>query len=141
MSQGKVKQTIAKETFSGFANFSIFLSIPIRWSFVNLVQFRSRFINFSVVRSFYFSVLLTFVYHILLYLIISNRSGDIEKNPEPKANSCQSFSICHWNLNSISMHNFLKLSLLQAYITVHEFDVICLSETYLDSSINMMMII
>ena len=29
----------------------------------------------------------------------------------------------------------MKLSLLQAYITVHKFDVICLSETYLDSSI------
>ena len=29
----------------------------------------------------------------------------------------------------------MKLSLLRAYITVHKFDVICLSETYLDSSI------
>ena len=29
----------------------------------------------------------------------------------------------------------MKLSLLRVYITVHEFDVICLSETYLDSSI------
>ena len=45
------------------------------------------------------------------------------------------FFYCHWNLNSISAHNFLKLSFLRAYITVHEFDVICLSETYLDSSI------
>ena len=45
------------------------------------------------------------------------------------------FFYCHWNLNSIWAHNFLKLSLLRAYITVHEFDVICLSETYLDSSI------
>ena len=34
-----------------------------------------------------------------------------------------------------SAHNFLKLSLLRAYITVHNFDVICLAETYLDSSI------
>ena len=32
-------------------------------------------------------------------------------------------------------HNFLKLSLLRAYIIVHKFDVICLSETYLNSSI------
>ena len=29
----------------------------------------------------------------------------------------------------------MKLSILRAYITVHEFDVICLSKTYLDSSI------
>ena len=33
------------------------------------------------------------------------------------------------------MHNFLKLSLLRAYIDIHKFYVICLSETYLDSSI------
>ena len=59
-----------------------------------------------------------------LYLIISNRSGDIEKNPGPKPNSCKSFSICHRNLNRISVHNFLKLSLLRACITVHKFDVI-----------------
>ena len=32
-------------------------------------------------------------------------------------------------------HNFLKLSLLRAFIIVHNFDVKCLSETYLDSSI------
>ena len=28
----------------------------------------------------------------------------------------------------------MKISLLKAYITVHKFDIICLSETYLDSS-------
>ena len=69
-------------------------------------------------------------------MIIFNRSGNIEKNPRPKANSYQSFSICHWNLHSITAHNFLKVSLLRAYTTVHSFDVICLSETYLDSSIS-----
>ena len=69
-------------------------------------------------------------------MIIFNRSGDIEKNPGPKPNSYQCFSICHWNLNSITAHNFLKVSLLRAYITAHSFDVICLSETYLDSSIS-----
>ena len=131
----KVKQTIAKETFSVFPSFSIFLLIWINWSFVNLVHIRARFINLSVVRSFYFCVLLTFVHHIWLYLITSNGSEDIEKNPGPKPNSCQNFSICHWNLNSISAQNFLKLSLLRAYIIVYEFDVICLSEIYLDSFI------
>ena len=107
-SQSKVKQTIAKEMFSVFASFSIFLLISISWSFINLFQIKVRFINLSVVRISYFCVLLTFVHHIWLYLIISNRSGDIDKNPGPKPNPCQSFYICHWNLNSISVHNFLK---------------------------------
>ena len=73
--------------------------------------------------------------HIWLYLITLNRSGDIEKNPGPKLNCCHRFFINHWNLDSISARNFLKLSLLRAYITVHKFDVICLSVTYLESPI------
>ena len=63
-------------------------------------------------------------------------SGDIEMNPGPKPCSCNKFSICHWNLNSISAHNFIKLSLLRAYISFHNFDILCLSETYFDSTIS-----
>ena len=60
-------------------------------------------------------------------------SGDVEENPGPKPSSYRSFSICHWNLNSISAHNYMKLSLLRTYLSTHKFDVICLSETYLNS--------
>ena len=59
--------------------------------------------------------------------------GDVEENLGPKPGSNQVFSICHWNFNSISVHNYTKLSLLRAYLSTHWFDVICLSETYLDS--------
>ena len=61
--------------------------------------------------------------------------GDVELNPGPKQNTAKKFSICHWNLNSITAHNFAKLVLLKAYDSVHKFDVICLSEMYLDSNI------
>ena len=44
-------------------------------------------------------------------------------------------SICHWNLNSITIHNFSKLTQLKAYISTYKHDFICLSETSLDSSI------
>ena len=60
-------------------------------------------------------------------------SGDIETNPGPTSSSGKCFSICHWNLNSITAHNFAKLSLLTAYNLVHSFVIICLSETYLNS--------
>ena len=40
--------------------------------------------------------------------------GDIETNPGPRKISPRSFSICHWNLNSINAHNFAKVSLLEA---------------------------
>ena len=47
--------------------------------------------------------------------------GDIESNPGPRPNSSQSFSICHWNLNSITAHNFSKISLLRAYNAIHNY--------------------
>ena len=40
----------------------------------------------------------------------------------------------HWNVNSILAHN--KLTLLEAYNTVHQYDILCISETYLDSSVS-----
>ena len=45
--------------------------------------------------------------------------GDIESNPGPRPNSGQSFSIGHWNLNSIATHNYSKISLLRAYNAIH----------------------
>ena len=90
--------------------------------------------NKLVIRIIHIYVLVTYVFHVWLYLILTKRSGDIEQNPGSKPNSCQSFSICHWNLNSISAHNFIKISLLKTYIATDKLDVICLSETYLDSS-------
>ena len=35
----------------------------------------------------------------------------------------------HWNLNSISAHNFSKAQLLKAFLAVHKFDIVCFSET------------
>ena len=61
------------------------------------------------------------------------KSGDIESNPGPRKSSTLKF--CHWNLNGLAAHEFIKLSLLEGYINVNDLDVICLSETFLDSSI------
>ena len=61
------------------------------------------------------------------------KSGDIESNPGPRKSSALKF--CHWNLNGLVAHEFIKLSLLEVYINVNISDIICLSETFLDSSI------
>ena len=74
--------------------------------------------------------LATRIYSLLLLL-----SGDVELNPGQKRNSSNAFSICHWNLNNISAQNYGKVFLLKAYITIHKFDIICISEIDLDSSI------
>ena len=62
------------------------------------------------------------------------RSGDVETNPGPKKSSVIKF--CHWNLNGLAAHDFLKVSLIEAFITTHNFDIICLSETCLDSTVS-----
>ena len=64
----------------------------------------------------------TWLYSVLLLL-----GGDVELNPGPKQSSINAFSICHWNLNSLSAHNYAKIFLLKAYM-------ICIAETCLDSS-------
>ena len=61
--------------------------------------------------------------------------GDTELNPGPKPNSCKNVLIYHWNLNSIISHNFIKVSLLTTYTSNHKFDIIFLSEKYLNSEI------
>ena len=111
------------------------------------IMFLQTIINLLLLKNYYKfhsfrvrNVLISFSYLIIWYdfdawfrpfLILL--SGDIERNPRPKPISGQSFSICHWNLNSISAHNYTKISLLTAYVLVHNFDIICLSETYLNS--------
>ena len=81
-------------------------------------------------------MLATYIRRIWVCSILITLSGDIEKNPGPKPSSCDTFSICHWNLNSISANNFIKISLLRAYFSAHNFDILYLSDTYLDSSIS-----
>ena len=61
-------------------------------------------------------------------------SADVKLNPGPKRAFTRNISICHWNLNSISTHNCIKLFLPEACIAIHKFDIICLSKTCLDSS-------
>ena len=80
-----------------------------------------------------FNILLGVLVGLCSCLIIL--SGDVEVNPGPKNSVSECLSICHWNLNSILAHDYSKLFLLKAYISVHKFDIICLSETYLDSTV------
>ena len=80
------------------------------------------------------SLIFLYANHFWFFKIAVKRSGDVEENPGRKPSSSQSFSICHWNLNTISAHNYMKLSLLRAYLSTHKFDVIYISDTYLNST-------
>ena len=60
--------------------------------------------------------------------------GDTETNPGPNK-KFKPFTCCHWNVNSLTAHNMVKLSSIIAYDTIHKYDFICISETFLDSSV------
>ncbi len=56
-------------------------------------------------------------------------SGDIESNPGPGT-----LSFCTLNLNSIAAYDFLRVSLIKAYNSVYNYDLIGVVGTHLDSS-------
>ena len=43
---------------------------------------------------------------------------------------------CHWNLNGLAAHDFVIMPLIEAFTSTRNFDIICFSETFLDSSID-----
>ena len=61
-------------------------------------------------------------------------AGDIESNPGP--NREQSLKFCHWNLNSTCAREGIKIPLIEAYNTIYHHDILALSETMLNASID-----
>ena len=59
--------------------------------------------------------------------------GDFEPNTGPEKNKSH-ITFCHWNLNGLMTHNFIKLSLLQTLAITNHYDIICLTGTFLDAS-------
>ena len=78
----------------------------------------------------------TFIFFLTLVYLFTflQCHGDIELNPGPRRLKSNRLSVCHWNLNRLSAHNFSKLTQLKAYNSIYKYDFICLSETYLDST-------
>ena len=72
------------------------------------------------------------IFSFLCILNLLFQCGDTEKNPGPKYSSLK---FCHWNLNGLRAHNSVKKSLLQAYLIQHNYDIACISETFLNSTI------
>ena len=83
--------------------------------------------NFKIV-AFKLSFYTVFAFLVLL------KHGDVQINPGPKKKETRFFTYLHWNINSILAHN--KLTLLQAYNTIQYYDILYISETYLDSSVS-----
>ena len=100
----------------------------------HLVNNFSSLIESSLLFYHYFESAYISLFTLLYIFALLQCHGDIELNPGPKKLRNKSLSVCHWNLNSLTAHNYSKLTQLKAYTSMYKHDFICLSETYLDSS-------
>ena len=103
----------------------------IAWQNMLMVHINKKFL----ISCFYLFLPCNYLYHIWLFQTLMYLSGDIEKNLGPSKGFSKTFSIGYWNLNSLGAHNFTKVSLLKAYLSVPRYDIFCISQTYLNSSI------
>ena len=104
---------------------SFLILVPFFYTLINFILRFTLFVcyyqcftilkeTFIVFRNHLSNIFLIFLVYLLYQFRLVKLSGDIERNPGPKPSSSKNFSICHWNLNSIASHDFLKVKLLTA---------------------------
>ena len=100
---------------------------------VCFISFKTTFkINTNLKLTLHNDIFTTSIGNTIYYLKhILLLSDDTELNPSPKKTSFIKF--CHWNLNGLAAHDFIKVPLVEVYIRNHNSDM-CLSETFLDST-------
>ena len=108
---------------------------PLSWSFYS--TFKNCTGSILKVSTIFWHLLIvySFLTQLWIYSHLISWSGDIKQNPGPKQDNNQCFSVYDWNLNSIASHIFSKSQSLIAYNWMHKFEIICLSESYLNSEI------
>ena len=114
--------------------FELFKRIPFALNSL----FRSKYRTIKYLFLAYFHLYAICIACNLLYSqwVISRMillSGDVEPNPGPGP---ETLKFCCWNLNSITAHDFLRVSLIEAYNSIHNYDLIGIVETHLDDSIS-----
>ena len=108
---------------NSFQSYSLSTFILLVFLFLELKHnFHKIFMKLFVWFLFVMGFSLNTSYRLQSFLVLL--SGDVEINLGPKCTSKTSLSVCHWNLNSISAHNYVKLYLLRAYLVFHKFDII-----------------
>ena len=114
--------------FQGYCRFNSFVCY-----FLAVFRKKVNIVNICLGYILYWSILSSFILNNWYCKCLLQLSGDIEWNSVLQRNSCKHLSICYWNLSSINSHNFVKASLLTVYNSIHKFNIICLSQTYVNS--------
>ena len=86
--------------------------------------------------SLYLQLLSFLLYHLINSDIIKSNlvcSGNVHENPGP--NDCN-LKFFHWNLDSLTARNNTNISLIEAYNSVFNYDLIAVSDTRLNQSID-----
>ena len=106
-----------------------YLSVYLFWTQLHNYGFNNKTINFANVLIFKYFDFCSCALNLKHMLLLE--SGDMETNVGPRKSFIK---FCHWNLNGRAAHDFVKMSLIEPFIKTHNFNFICLSETFLDSS-------
>ena len=72
--------------------------------------------------------------NVLVFINLILLCGDIEENPGPKTKPNDNIFVYHWNVNSIPSHNFQKIAVHESFVAMHIFDIICISEIFLNNT-------
>ena len=113
--------------FELIKRFPLLFPDPYKRSFFKSLLF--RYTSIYVVCSVYSTLYLQWITNKTIAM-----SGDVEINPGPHHST---FSFCSWNLNSICVHNFARVSLIKAYNSIYNYDLIGIVETHIDSTVNL----
>ena len=116
---------VSHKVFLTLCMFSILLDL--------LIHSYSKLATLSVTKCRKILIILNFCLALLAYALIL-LSGDIELNPGPRINT-RDLSISQWNLNSVWVDDFAKIAQMSAFLNTHRFDIFCICESFLDSSI------
>lgn len=87
---------------------TFFFSILLKIVFVGCLTVKQMFLFIQQLFSndIYFITKVLHMNHVLLLKMIIKCNDDVEENPNPSSSSCESFSIHHYNWNSVSDHNY-----------------------------------
>ena len=118
VSKASKNSTIFKFDFLHCSLMVLFLlSNGLNATYLNLSKIGIAVINAYLANLMYSVILYCSSEQLWITRCMIGMSGEVEVKSGPKRNSwqSQSFSICHWNLNSLIAHSFAKVSLLTAY--------------------------
>ena len=79
--------------------------------------------------------ILSFFFNLFWCLFLVATRWQCKSWPQKKA-AVKHFSCCHWNVNSLAAKDYKTALLLEAYNAIHHYYLICVLETYLDSSVS-----